>query len=244
MSCECAQCRQHYKVLGFVFGVPTESEIHEAYREGVKQWHPDLYENFASLRADAEERFKEIQVAYRQLKEHNGGPEAEESPLDGAVVAPMGVAASAPPISFGGAPGCLVASQFTSEVEETIARYLGKSDTALAIVDLDGTRPHAAAYAHFLLLASRGIMVRDTRNMVSLLWYKDLGAVQLIERKDVKLSFSQKLFEKVAGSQQSCVLQIGRSDGTLFFSLSDPVNEDVVKTIYGFLLDRKAQAKP
>lgn len=227
-----------------MFGAPSESEIHEAYREGVKQWHPDLYENFASLRADAEEHFKQIQVAYRELKEHNGGVEAEESPLDGVAAAPMGAPAGAPPISFDGAPGCLVASQFTEEVEATIARYLGKSDTALAIVDLDGARSYGAGYAHFLLLASRGIMVRDTRNMVSLLWYKDMGAINLIERRDVKLSLSQKLFEKVAGSQQSCVLQIGRGDGSPFFSLTDPVEENVVKTVYGFLVDRKAQAQP
>ena len=71
MSCECAQCRQHYRTLGIAFGMPSESEIEEAYQEAVKQWHPDLYENYASLRADAEEHFKQIQVAYRELKEHN-----------------------------------------------------------------------------------------------------------------------------------------------------------------------------
>src|ERR1035437_10828184 len=48
MSCDCAQCRQHYKTLGFMFGLPSESEIQEAYREAIKQWHPDLYENYAS----------------------------------------------------------------------------------------------------------------------------------------------------------------------------------------------------
>ena len=77
MSCECAQCRQHYRTLGIAFGIPEESAIEEAYREGVKQWHPDLYENYASLRADAEEHFKQIQVAYRELKEHNAVSEKE-----------------------------------------------------------------------------------------------------------------------------------------------------------------------
>jgi hypothetical protein len=73
MSCDCAQCRQHYRTLGIAYGIPSESEVEEAYHESVKQWHPDLYENYASLRADAEEHFKQIQVAYRELKEHNGG---------------------------------------------------------------------------------------------------------------------------------------------------------------------------
>ncbi len=243
MSCECAQCRQNYKVLGFVFGVPSESEIHEAYREGVKQWHPDLYENFASLRADAEEHFKQIQVAYRELKEHNGS--MEELPLEGVDISPIATPPAAPPISFDGASGCLVASQFTTEVEEVIARFLGKSDTAMAIIDLSDARSRAASYTHFLILAMRGIMVRDARNIVSLLWYKDLGAVNLIEkRKDEKQSLSQKLFEKVAGGQPNCSLQIYRGNGTLFYSLADPVDDNVKKVIYSFLLRQKSQAQP
>jgi DnaJ-class molecular chaperone len=83
MSCECAQCRQHYRTLGIAFGIPEESAIEEAYREAVKQWHPDLYENYASLRADAEEHFKQIQIAFRELKEHNAA--VAESPVESAV---------------------------------------------------------------------------------------------------------------------------------------------------------------
>jgi hypothetical protein len=169
MSCDCAQCRQHYRTLGIAYGMPSESEIEEAYREGVKQWHPDLYENYASLRADAEEHFKQIQVAYRELKEHSGAPEespavsiptvniptartpVERSPVDSFFTQPRSVQ-EAPAISFGGAPGCLVASQFTTGIEEIIARHLGKIDTPLAIVDLGGARSYAASYSHFLSL--------------------------------------------------------------------------------------------
>jgi hypothetical protein len=199
MSCECAQCRQHYKTLGFMFGVPSESEIEEAYREGVKQWHPDLYENYASLRADAEEHFKQLQVAWRELREHSGVSEESptiSSPAAGVPVESAFVGTRAveqrPAISFGGAPGCLVASQFTVEIEEIIARHLGKSDTALAIVDLSGARSHAAGYSHFFLLATRGIMVRDARGIVSLLWYKDLGEVNLIDKRKREISVCRK----------------------------------------------------
>jgi hypothetical protein len=250
MSCECAQCRQHYKTLGFMFGVPSESEIEEAYREGVKQWHPDLYENYASLRADAEEHFKQLQVAWRELKEHNGTseqPPAVSSPeagVPGDSVSPRAVE-QRPAISFGGAPGCLVASQFTVEIEEIIARHLGKSDTALAIVDLDGARSHAAGYSHFFLLAARGIMVRDARGLVSLLWYKDLGEVNLIDkRKNGRIGFSQRLLDTISGSQHNYSLQIHRSDRAHYFSFTNQVDDNVKIVIYNFLLQQKTQVHP
>jgi hypothetical protein len=257
MSCECAQCRQHYRTLGIAYGIPSEVEVEEAYREGVKQWHPDLYENYASLRADAEEHFKQIQIAWRELKEHSGAPEespavsiptvnvpaaktpVDRSPVDSFFTQPRSVQ-EAPALSFGGAPGCLVASQFTAEIEEIIARHLGKIDTPLAIVDLGGARSYAS-YSHFVLLTARGIMVRDARNIVSLLWYKDLGEVNLIDkRKNGKLSLSQRLL----GNQHNYSLQIYRSNGTQFFSITDQVDDNVKEVIYNFLLRQKTQVHP
>ena len=249
MSCDCGQCRQHYRTLGIAYGIPSEVEIEEAYREGIKQWHPDLYENYASLRADAEEHFKQIQIAYRELKGHNAV--AAESPAE--IVQAESIPAESiptesifeipedrPSISFGGAPGCLVAQQFTTEIEEIIAGHLGKIDTALAIVDLDGAG-YYANYSHFFLLAARGIMVRDARNIVSLLWYKDLGEVNLIDiRKSGKLSLSQILL----GSQHNYSLQIYRSNGTHFFSITNQVDDNVKIVIYNFLLQQKTQVHP
>jgi hypothetical protein len=45
--------------------------IKEAYRDAVKVWHPDRFENDPRLRAKSEEKFKLIQVAYRELIEHS-----------------------------------------------------------------------------------------------------------------------------------------------------------------------------
>jgi hypothetical protein len=241
MSCDCAKCRQHYKTLGIAFGIPEESAIEEAYREGVKQWHPDLYENFASLRADAEEHFKQIQIAYRELKEHN--TVSAESPVESASVKSEDAPSFTPSISFDDAPGCLVAPHFTSEAEEAIARHLGRIDTALAIVDLSGARSQAANYSRFLLLAARGVMVRDLRGIISLLWYKDLGEIDLIDkRKDGKLSLSQKLAEKISGSHHNYSLQIYRSNGTHYFSITDQVDDSVKTVLYNFLMSQKSQA--
>jgi hypothetical protein len=269
MSCDCGKCREHYRTLGIAYGIPSEVEIEEAYREGVKEWNPSLYENYASLRAGAEEHFKQIQIAYRELNEHNriaveSPPETlpleiipadsfppetlppEIIPADSfppetlPVESIFKIPEDKPTISFGGAPGCLVASQFTTEVEEIVARYLGKTDTALAIIDLDGARSYAS-YSHFLLLAARGIMMRDARDIVSLLWYKDLGEVNLIDkRKSGKLSFSQMLL----GSQHNYSLEIFRNDGNHYFSITNQVDDNVKIVIYNFLWQQKTQVGP
>ena len=234
MSCECAQCRQHYRTLGIAFGIPEESAIEEAYREAVKQWHPDLYENYASLRADAEEHFKQIQIAFRELKEHNAA--VAESPVESAVVQPQEEVPStsveaAPSISFGDAPGCLVAPQFTAEVKEIIERHLAKSDTPLAIIDLNGARSRAN-YSHFFLLTNRGIMVRDLRNAVSALWYKDIGQVNFVDKGNTGKSI---FWQQISGGQPKRSLEIYRNNGTLFFSIPDAVDDNIKGILHNFL---------
>lgn len=240
MSCDCAQCKQHYRTLGIAFGVPSESEIQDAYQEAIKQWHPDLYENYASLRADAEERFKQIQVAFRELKEHNSVSVAVESPaksvpMEGAPVESVFVKpAETPSISFGGAPGCLVGSQITDNIQQMIAGHLG-TDIALAIVDLSGGR-----YSQFFLLATRGIIVRDSRNIISLLKYQDLGEISLVKKHQ---EGKQGFWQKLAGTQPGNLLQINRSNGAHFFSFTDQVEDSVKEFIYNFLQREKNQSK-
>ncbi|MFY9856146.1 MAG: J domain-containing protein [Terracidiphilus sp.] len=262
MSCECAQCRQHYRTLGIAFGIPEESAIEEAYRESVKQWHPDLYENYASLRADAEEHFKQIQIAFRELKGHNAI--GAESPAESVVVrsssvvssswdaapsksfdagqpvpldpAPLKTYDSAPAISFDNAPGGLVASQFSEEVKELISRHIARTDTPLAIVDLNG--PRSATFSHFFLLTNRGILVRDSRNTVSLLWYKDLGELAYSDRGGAGKS---GFWQQISGGQSKRSLQIYRSDGNHFFSIPDAVDDNIKQALYNFLSRQKLQ---
>jgi len=256
MSCDCGKCREHYRTLGIGYGIPSESDIQEAYKESAKQWHPDLYENFASLRADAEERFKQIQVAYRELKEHNsiegeapaqsirtGSPAPgvrTDSPAQGVREEVVREAPKeTPTISFAGARGCLVGPKFTPEAEEIISRYLGKLGTPLAIVDLGGS------FAQFILLAQLGIVVRDGRNIVSLLWYKDLGEINLIDRqRQGKLGMWQSFVGSVSGSQGKFALDICRNNGMLFYSISGQVDDGVKTVIYEFLQNRKRQTQP
>jgi hypothetical protein len=241
-------------MLGFTYGLPTEPEIQEAYREAVKQWHPDLYEDYASLRADAEERFKQIQVAMRELNEHNSVV-AVESPAQkaaaGGVATGGGAAQSVPEkseelpyIAFGGATGCLNARHFTAEAEAIVARHLGKLGAAVAIVDLGGVRSYDGSFSQFLLLGTRGILVRDARNMMSLLWHTDLGEIKLIDRGGSSNAGGwQKLVKNIAG-QPKPELQIYRSNGVPFLTIANQVEDGVTTAIYEFLVRQKAQAKP
>jgi hypothetical protein len=280
---------EHYRTLGIAYGVPSESAIQTAYSEALKQWNPDQYADYPSMRADAEDHLKQAQLAYRELKEHNatpGGlpvesaakpedaqpfsrpisepfsrpvsdpfsrpsPEPFSSPVLEPVspsisqpiagpVSPAFSAFASPSISFGDAPGCQTAPHFTEQVEEMIERHRGKLGMALAIVDLGGAR--AGNYSQFFLLAAAGILVRDHRQNISMLWYRDLGEVNLIDRR--KGGWSQKLFGGASGGQPSYTLQIYRSNGTHFFSITDPVDDHVKKVIDNFLLSQKTQVHP
>jgi hypothetical protein len=139
-------------------------------------------------------------------------------------------------------PGCLVASQFTEEIKEMIADHLGRLGSALAIVDLSGARSYSAGYSQFFLLAASGIMARDGRNIVSVLWYKDLGEISLIDKsKQGKPGFWQKLVEGNSGGRPESSLQIYRSNGTQFISIGPQVDEGAKRIIYNFLLSKKDQ---
>jgi curved DNA-binding protein CbpA len=58
--------KECYRILGIT---PDASlyEIKEAYRDLVKVWHPDKYENNPRLRDKAEKQLKQINMAYDTL---------------------------------------------------------------------------------------------------------------------------------------------------------------------------------
>jgi hypothetical protein len=53
----------------------TVSEIKEAYRDLVKVWHPDRFGNDIPLRRKAEERLKQINIAYQCLQGYASAPD-------------------------------------------------------------------------------------------------------------------------------------------------------------------------
>lgn len=85
MPCACPTCLHHAEVLGLGKKSLTKIAIHKAFRAEAKLWHPDRFENNPAQRAEAEEHFKLIQVAYRELWEHCENPvqnSSEEVPAD------------------------------------------------------------------------------------------------------------------------------------------------------------------
>lgn len=83
--CRCSRCVAGLRVLNLEEGA-DEKTIREAYLDQAKVWHPDRFEADQSLRARAEERFKRIQVAVRELREHFQQP--AESPDRGSAEMP------------------------------------------------------------------------------------------------------------------------------------------------------------
>ena len=65
MTSEINRC---YQVLELEPGASPE-QVKEAWRELVKVWHPDRFPNDAKLQRRAQERLKEINLAYEKLQE-------------------------------------------------------------------------------------------------------------------------------------------------------------------------------
>ena len=239
MACVCETCAQHARTLGLEQTPRSRTAIHKAFRSAARLWHPDRYEREPGKRLEAEERFKQIQIAFRELTEHCDIP--VEWLVEPAFSAPR-TTANAPAISFGSAPGCFVASNFSALASQIAQRYIHENEGALAIVDLGGRAASQGTLAQFLLLTNQRILLRDARNIVSLLWYDDLGGLRLVDkRRRGRLGPWRRLVERLSGTEQKYVLEIERSDGNLFFTLGSQAGDSVKKVLYNFLQQKRPQ---
>lgn len=248
MPCACDQCLQHSKTLGLAPSAFSHELIHKAYRDAAKLWHPDRFESDPAQLPEAEEQFKQVQIAYRELTAHQERPVTFEGSVtvsESAVFVsdPFAPKTDAPPqLTFGNAPGCYTAPRLPVHVEKLIAAHLAPGQRALAIIDLSRTGAPGGDFAQFLLLASHGVIVRDAMSLTSLIWYHDLGEIKLTDqRRRGKLNIWHKLLETVSGTQQKYALQIYRRNGALFYRLAGQADDSVKKVIYNFLLRKKYQ---
>ncbi len=238
MACACEKCLAHAALLGLGRGAASRAAIHKAYREAAKAWHPDRF-RAEPARREAEERFKRIQIAFRELTEHNpdGWPDAAPEVVF-EVISHNSVVE--PPITFGGAPGCYVGDQIPVRAVELIDTLVGSQGSALALVDLGMSR--APEFSQFLIVATHGLIYRDALQIISLLAYADVGEVRLLDRRnDARTSRLQKLMWMLADSGPRFALEILRRDETVFCAIDNPLEDRIKTALYRFLEEKKRQ---
>lgn len=233
MGCLCEQCIRHSKTLGLRAGSAPEAEIRKAYRRAAKAWHPDRFANDAAKRLEAEERFKQIQEAFRELIEHN--PHGWVAPAE--IMEPNPAPKrNVPTILFDGSYGCYSMPDMPPVAERIIERTLGQLDSALAIIDLGGN----GDFSEFMLLATHGVMMRDGLHIVSLVSYADVREVRIIDRNlQPRSGWGQRLIAKITNARPRYALEIVKNDGTVFCSLDKQMNDGAKTVVYRFLQEQK-----
>ena len=255
MPCACDQCRRHAGVLGLGRQPLTRPVLRKAFLAAAKQWHPDRFERDPVQRAAAEERFKLIEAAYRELWEHVKRP--VRPTRDGWAGQEAGTASGAEPgapatgatpkqpalphIFLGGMPGGYDAAHFPHAVREIVAAHLQETERALAFLDLSTTPKRPGDLSQYLLLTSYRIFYRERMGIVSLLWYVDLGEISLTEPPpDRKPSLRQRIRARFSPLQRTSTLEIHRHTGALFCTLTAEADDTAKKVVYNFL----RQVKP
>jgi hypothetical protein len=244
MPCACKRCLHHCRTLGLAARAPSKAAVRRAFRSEAKLWHPDRFENDPVKRHEAEEHFKGIQVAYRELWEHCENPEESRpgGPAPEATV--KKVEPEEPVIFFGDAAGCYAPPHLPRRAEEVIVAHLEERERVLGFVDLSGGGSRSRNFSRYILLTNQRVIVRDAMDIVSLVWYADLGKITLVDlHKDGNPSVWQKIVEKLSGVEKRYVLQIHRSNGTHFYSITGQTDDSVKKVVYNFLLQKKSQPR-
>ncbi|HLY41051.1 MAG TPA: J domain-containing protein [Terracidiphilus sp.] len=249
MACACDRCLEHLKTLGLGSGPFPKPAIQKAYRASAKAWHPDRFESEPTKQAEAEERFKLIQVAYRELWEHYDDPEKVPiAPRAARAADPRdlsrraAVESEAPEISFGGAPWCFVPPDLSPYASRVILSCnLEPREKILAFVDL---ARGASRDGQFILLTSYRIFVRDAFRIIAFLWLTDLGDVRFVDRlRHGKSRLWQRLLDWIPLFEPQYALLIHRRDGSLFYTLGGQADDTVKRVIYNFLRQKKSQSR-
>ena len=244
MACVCRSCVDHAHTLGSSRALTSKTAIHKAYRAAAKRWHPDRFPHDERKRHEAEDRFKRIHAAYQALCEHLEAPvrTTREAQSDAEFVTPIRPF-FVPTIFFGDAPGCYAAPNFPPAVQRCIAAARpDASEDAVGFVNLTAGK---ARISQFILLTNQRMYIRDADEILSVLWYDDLGEIDLIDNQAGKEpSAWQRIAETVAGKGPRYTLKIGRSNGRHFYSLYDQPSDRVKKVVYNFLRQMKSKTQP
>jgi curved DNA-binding protein CbpA len=64
---------KYYQIFGLKQGASKE-EVKQTYRDLVNVWHPDRFANNSRLQQKANEKLREINLAYKRLMEYMANP--------------------------------------------------------------------------------------------------------------------------------------------------------------------------
>ncbi len=239
MPCACGTCLQHCSTIGITGPPKTKAAIHKAYRAAAKLWHPDRFENNQLKRLEAEERFKQIQVAYRELCEHYENP--VQQPREAGFVTPVR-RRPVPTIFFGDdAPGCFAAPNFPAEVQKWIVdTRLDSTEKPVGFIDLFRGRSRITRY---ILLTDHKMYIRDATDILHVIWYSDIGEITLTDLSAEKAGAWQKIAAQIAGRTERYSLRITHLNGKLFRELTEQPDDRIKKVIYNFLLHMRSEVQ-
>jgi DnaJ domain len=261
MPCVCEQCVEHGKALGLAQTGPSKVAIRKAYKVAAKRWHPDRFEHNEVQRLEAEEHFKLIQVAYRELSEHFETPqelpvedipvsaEADSDPFarrhdSGDFRDTPAPVQETPSIFFGNLPGCSTAPNFSAAANRIILdARMEPTEKPLAFVDLSHGLKHDGNPSQYVLLTSYRMIVRNALNIVAFLWFTDLGPVGFIDRLTHGKHRLWKSLVEAIGLDPKYSLVINRHNGSHFHTIASEADDRVKKVIYNFLLKQKPQSR-
>jgi hypothetical protein len=239
MACICNSCVDHARILGVGQPFPSRHAIHKAYRAAAMRWHPDRFQGNERKRLEAEERFKKIQAAYQVLCEHFENP--RRRPRESEFVTPIRTH-KPPEIFFGDAPGCYAGPSFPPAVQECIvASRPETSETPVGFVDM---APEKGRISQFILLTNHRMYIRDETELLSVIWYDDLGEIRLVDTEAGKKGrVWQRIVGQLGGRGQRFALEIDRHNGKHFYTLDDRPDDRAKKVIYNFLLQMKSKSQ-
>ena len=244
MPCACARCSRNATTLGVGDGSLSRAAVRKAFRAAARKWHPDRFENDAPKRMEAEETFKRIQVAYRELWEHIEAPvilELEAQPIREAWPSrDKPPERQTPPIFFGGIAGCYTAPHLPGYLADPLIGLMHEGETPYAVVELSRRNPLKGVPSEYVLFTSYRIVVRSELNLLSMLWYTDLSEVKLVDRRQQgKWNKFRRIVRELSGIKNKETLEIYRREGQLFYAFRESADDSMKKVVYNFLRQMK-----
>lgn len=239
MACVCKSCVDNSRTLGVGQAFPSKHAIQKAYRAAAMRWHPDRFQGNERKRLEAEEHFKRIQAAYQALCEHFENP--RRRPREADFVTPLRTE-KPPEIFFGDAPGCYAGPNFPPAVEACIvASRPETSESPVGFVDM---APEKKRISQFILLTNHRMYIRDETELLSVIWYDDLGEIKLIDLEALKKGrVWQRIAEHLSGRGSRFALEINHQNGRHFYTLTGRPDDRAKKVVYNFLLQMKSKSQ-